>query len=144
MLSHALKEQAHPKRLLIPQAPVLVMGGQKLYCLTPDGELKNPETQEARLLIQQQMPIVCNAPQLAARLGMERFHAYDVLELFAFIRPGKFCVPTPRGLARVLNLLEPAAPEDQCLTLRDCIRHLLIDLTSPGHAEKAILPPLPR
>ena len=137
MTLQAIKEQATPKRLLIPQAPVLVMDGHKLFCLTLEGELKNLETGEARLLIQQHMPIVCNGPQLAARLGMERFHAYDVLELFAFIRPGKFAVPTPRGIARALNLFEPETPEDQCLGLRDSIRHLLVDLTAPGREEKS-------
>ena len=144
MTTQALKEPAPSgagalpqKRLLIPQAPVLVMDGHRLFCLTLEGELKNLETAEARLLIQQHMPIVCNGTQLAARLGMERFHAYDVLELFAFIRPGKFAVPTPRGIARALNLLEPESPEDQCLGLRDSIRHLLVDLTAPGHEEKS-------
>lgn len=137
MSTQALKEQVIPKRLLIPQAPVLVMDGHRLFCLTLEGELTNLETGEARLLIQQHMPIVCNGPQLAARLGMERFHAYDVLELFAFIRPGSFAVPTPRGIARALNLFEPETPEDQCLGLRDAIRHLLVDLTAPGREEKS-------
>ena len=137
MSSQALKKQAQPRRLLIPQAPVLVMGGHRLFCLTTDGELKNIKTQEARLLVRQHMPIVCNALHLAARIGIERFHAYDVLELFAFIHPGKFSVPTPHGLARALNLFEPATPEDQCLILRDSIRHLLIDLTTPERTEKS-------
>ncbi len=137
MTPQALQEQVLPKRFLIPQAPVLVMDGHRLFCLTAEGELKNLETEAARLLVRQQMPIVCNGPQLAARLGMERFHTYDVLELFAFIRPGKFAVPTPRGIARALDLLEPATPEDQCLALRDSIRHLLVDLTVPGREEKS-------
>jgi len=137
MSTQVLKEQAIPKRLLIPQAPVLVMDGHKLFCLTLEGELTNLEAGEARLLIQQHMPIVCNGPQLAARLGIERFHAYDVLELFAFIRPGKFAVPTPRGIAKALSLFEPETPEDQCLGLRDSIRHLLVDLTAPGREEKS-------
>ena len=137
MTIQALKEPAIPRRRLIPQAPVLVMDGHKLFCLTLEGELRNLETGEARLLIQQHMPIVCNGLQLAARLGMERFHSYDVLELFAFIRPGKFAVPTPRGIARALNLFEPETPEDQCLGLRDSIRHLLVDLTAPGREEKS-------
>ena len=137
MTPQALKEQASPRRFMIPQAPVLVLDGHKLFCLTLDGELKNLETGAAKLLVQQYMPIVCNGPQVAARLGMERFQAYDVLELFAFIRPGKFAVPTPRGIARALNLFEPATPEDQCLALRDSIRHLLVDLTAPGREEKS-------
>ncbi|MCE9507344.1 MAG: ATP-dependent DNA helicase [Alphaproteobacteria bacterium] len=137
MTLQARKEPAPNKRLLIPQAPVLVMDGHRLFCLTLDGELKEMEQPEARLLVQQHMPIVCNGPRLAAHLHMKRFHAYDVLELFAFIHPGKFSVPTPRGLARALNLLEPATPEDQCLALRDCIRHLLVDLTAAGREEKS-------
>src|SRR3990172_4182784 len=137
MTPQALKEPAAPRRLLIPQAPVLVMDGHRLFCLTLDGELTRLEMPEARLLIQQHMPIVCNAVQLAAQLEMRRFHAYDVLELFAFIHPGKFAVPTPRGIARTLNLLEPATPEDQCLSLRDSIRHLLADLTAAGREEKS-------
>ncbi len=137
MTSQALKEQAIPKKLLIPQAPVLVMDGHKLFCLTLEGELTKLETAEARLLIQQHMPIVCNAPQIAARLGMESFQSYDVLALYAFVRPGTFAVPTPRGIARALNLFEPLEPEDQCLALRDSIRHLLVDLTAPGRVEKS-------
>jgi len=131
------KTGAAPRRLLLPKAPVLVMDGRKLLCLTPEGELVQLETPEARLLMRQQLPSVCYVAQLAARLGMERVLAYDLLELFAFIHPGRFSVPTPRGLAKALSLLEPASPEDQCLTLRDCIRHLLVDMTAAGRAEKS-------
>lgn len=142
MVPQALREQAIlSRRVLVPEAPVLVMEGHRLFCLTLDGELKNIETGEARALVGRHMPIVCNGSQLAGRLGMEKVAAYDVLELFAFIRPGNFCVPTPRGLARALSLFEPATPEDACLSLRDSIRHLLVDLTAAqegqGRVEKS-------
>ncbi len=135
-----------PPRLLIPAAPVLALDGHKLLCLTTDGELKNMTVAEAQLLVRGHMPIVCDAPRLAARLGLlhgpnhnatPELHAYDVLELFAFIHPGKFAAPTPRGLSKALNLIEPDSAEDQCLALRDCIRHLLVDLTAPGRVEKS-------
>ncbi len=133
-----LKTEAPPaRRLLIPSASVLIMDGHRLFCLTLDGELKNLETEQAREMVRQHKPIVCNGPQLAARLGVPLFPAYDVLELFAFIRPGEFCVPTPRGLAKTLNLLEPEMPEDACLSLRDSIRHLLVDMTAAGRVEKS-------
>lgn len=137
MQQTAPKIAVAPKRLLIPKAPALVMDGQQVFCLTLEGELTQLSVPEARLLIQQRMPIVCNAPRLAATLGMKRFQAYDVLELFAFIHPGKFAVPTPRGIAKSLHLLEPATAEDQCLTLCDSIRHLLVDMTAEGRAEKS-------
>lgn len=136
-MTGAVAQQPAQKRLLIPKAPVLVMAGHSLYCLTLDGELKQVEEGEARAVVSRHMPIVCNAPQLAARLKMERFPAFDVLELFAFIHPGKFCVPTPRGMAKALSLLEPESAEDQCLSLRDTARHLLADLMTPGREEKS-------
>lgn len=121
-----------PRRLLVPQAPVLVLDGAQLLCLTTDGEFTPLSADAARQLVRQRMPLVCHAPHIAAHLGMERFQAYDVLELFAFVHPGVFTVPTPRGLARRLNLLEPESGEDQCLSLRDIARHLLADLGSAG------------
>jgi ATP-dependent DNA helicase DinG len=137
-MSQALspEPQTPARRLPVPKAPVLVQDGHRLFCLTLDGELKTLPDDEARKIIAAHMPIVCNGPNIARRLKTERFHAYDVLELFAFVHPGRFTVPTPRGLSRTLNLLEPASPEDQCLSLRDCIRHLLLDLTADGRAEK--------
>ncbi len=137
MSQAAAPTPATARRLLIPKAPVLVMGGHSLYCLTLDGELKRLSDDEARATVSQHIPIACNAPAIAQRLKVERFAAYDLLELYAFIHPGRFCVPTPKGLARALNLLEPASPEDQCLSLRDTIRHLLADLTLPGREEKS-------
>ena len=52
--------------------------------------------------------MVCHARATARRLDIAGFAALDLLELFAFVRPARFCVPTPRGLAVALGL---AAPE---------------------------------
>ena len=35
---------------------------------------------------------------------MRGLTAFDVLELYAFVRPARFCVPTPRGLAKALDI----------------------------------------
>lgn len=125
---HMPQTAAVQRRLLVPQAPVLVLEGLQLLCLTTDGEFTPLTPDAARQMVRSYMPLVCHAPHIAAHLGMERFHAYDVLELFAFVHPGAFTVPTPRGIARRLNLLEPDSAEDQCLALRDIARHLLADL----------------
>jgi ATP-dependent DNA helicase DinG len=51
--------------------------------------------------------IVLNAPLVASRLGYPDLSGLDLLELFAFVFPARFMVPTPRGLAHALDLPEP-------------------------------------
>ena len=52
--------------------------------------------------------LMLNAPLVANRLGYPDLSGLDLLELFAFVHPAKFCVPTPKGLAHALGLEEPA------------------------------------
>ena len=127
---------AAPRRLLVPRAPVVVLHGHKLACLTVEGEIRPLTIDTVREMVRQTRPIVCHGPHLARFLGIDRFPAYDVLELFAFIHPGRFTVPTPAGIARSLHLFEPATAEDMCLSLRESIRHLLTDLTASNRTER--------
>ncbi|MEO1489433.1 MAG: ATP-dependent DNA helicase, partial [Pseudomonadota bacterium] len=46
-------------------------------------------------------------PSRVATKGYPDLSGLDLLELFAFVRPAQFCVPTPRGLAQALELAEP-------------------------------------
>lgn len=55
--------------------------------------------------------LLLNAPLVANRLGYPDLSGLDLLELFAFVHPARFCVPTPRGLAAALGLSEPASDE---------------------------------
>ncbi|WP_421997221.1 ATP-dependent DNA helicase [Reyranella sp.] len=75
-----------------------------------------------------QPPLVCHAPAVAARLGLEDLPALDLLELFAFVRPAQFCLPTPRGLAEALDLPVPETPEEQAACLPEAARVLLDEL----------------
>ena len=54
--------------------------------------------------------ILLNAPLVAARLGLSELSGLDLLELYAFVHPARFAVPTPAGLARALGLEPP--PDD--------------------------------
>lgn len=118
------------QRVLIPKAPILTLAGGKLICLDTEGEIETILPDKARKIIYETPPIVCHALRIANYLKISPFPAFDVLELFAFIKPGEFCVPTVAGISGALSLFEPASPEDQCRTLRDCIRHLLSDLAT--------------
>ncbi len=51
--------------------------------------------------------ILLNAPLIAQRLGQPELSGLDCLELFAFLHPARFMVPTPRGLARAAGLAVP-------------------------------------
>ena len=67
---------------------------------------------------------------------------FDLLELFAFVRPGASCAPSPVGLARALSLPLPATPFDQALVLREIASLLLSEIEGLGEAEKTGLRPL--
>ena len=56
--------------------------------------------------------LMLNAPLIASRLGYPDLSGLDLLELFAFVHPARFCVPTPKGLAHALGLPEPASDGD--------------------------------
>jgi ATP-dependent DNA helicase DinG len=51
--------------------------------------------------------LLLNAPLVASRLGYPDLSGLDLLELFAFVHPARFVVPTPKGLAHALDLEEP-------------------------------------
>ncbi len=52
-------------------------------------------------------PLICHARASARRMRVLPFPAFDLLELFAFVRTAQFCLPTPRGLAAALGLTPP-------------------------------------
>ena len=89
-------------------APALVAGGGGAVWIEPGGE---PETlslkDAARRVREGPAPLVCHAGALARRLGTGPIEALDLLELFAFAHPARFCLPTPRGLAQALDLPLP-------------------------------------
>jgi len=91
----------------VPAAPVLAAGITRAAWLTPDGEIDEMRLSEAGQRAASEPPIVVHAPATARRLGLDRLACYDALELFAFVRPAKFCLPTPRGLAEATGQPSP-------------------------------------
>ncbi len=73
--------------------------------------------------------IVAHASLTARRLGLSppprSADLLDALELFAFVRPARFCAPSAAGLALALGFAEPAGAEAQALALREACRLLL-------------------
>src|SRR6187402_123673 len=69
--------------------------------------------------------LLLNAPLVATRLGYPDLSGLDLLELFAFIHPARFCVPTPKGLAHALGLPEPASDDAVPALLQEAAGALL-------------------
>src|SRR6185369_17870258 len=112
----------------LPDAPLLVAGFAGAAWLDTTGEVLLMAPQDAARRVARTRPILCHGPATAKRLGIERFAAFDLLELFAFVRPARFCLPTPRGLAEALGLPLPRGLEDEAAALHRVMAGLLAEL----------------
>ena len=80
--------------------------------------------------------LILNAPLVAARLGYPDLSGLDLLELFAFVRPAQFCVPTPRGLAQATGIAEPVSESDVPAFLQAATSSLLDHCASDDWEER--------
>jgi ATP-dependent DNA helicase DinG len=124
------------RQLLLPEVPAIVAGARSAVWLSPDGEVQTLPLAQAGLRAGNDPVMVCHAPALARRLGTERLAALDLLELFAFVHPARFCVPTPRGLAEALGLAPPKGLEADALVLFEASRRLLSTLAERPRDEE--------
>ena len=125
MSDDTARQQPEPGRVLVPAAPVVVAGFREVAWLSPDGEIEALSPAEAARRVQIDPPLLCHAAATAQRIEAPVFAAFDLLELFAFAYPARFCVPTPRGLAEALGLPPPHRPADACVTLAAAAQALL-------------------
>ena len=72
-----------------------------------EGAVRGSSKGEAVMAAADTPHLILNAPLIATRLGYPDLSGLDLLELFAFVHPAVFCVPTPKGLAHALDLPEP-------------------------------------
>ena len=108
----------------------MVAGLSEAIWITTDGEVLHLSARDAAVRARADSPLVCYAKVTARRLGAEKFPAFDLLELFAFVRPARFCVPTPRGLADALGLAPPANLGGAARVLYEAAGRLLRELAA--------------
>src|SRR5215468_9895330 len=83
-----------------------------------DGQTECIELRDARALFEGGDVLVAHSAFVAGRLGSRaNTMLFDVLELFAFVRPGLPFVPSALGLARALGLPAPRTSEDSAQSL---------------------------
>nr|WP_317893278.1 ATP-dependent DNA helicase [uncultured Sphingomonas sp.] len=105
--------------------PALHASHGGIWVATPEGEVRGISRGEAIRLAADTPTLVLNAPLVAQRLGYAELSGLDLLELFAFLRPARFMVPTPKGLAAVTGLPVPESDAAVAPFLRDAAAALL-------------------
>ena len=120
--------------------PALVPAPGGAVLCDRDGMCRRIGFDEARRLFRSGNVIIAHAAFVSGRLKAPPAAAlFDVLELFAFIKPGAPFVPSALGLARALGMAIPHSLEEQAAALRDSAQ-ALIDLLH--HAPEAARVPM--
>jgi ATP-dependent DNA helicase DinG len=123
--------------MAIPLAfPALYASHAGIWIASPDGEVRAVSRGEAVARAAETPMIMLNAPMMAQRLGYAELSGLDVLELFAFVHPARFVVPTPKGLAEVLGIPHSQGEDKIALLLQSATQHLLTAMTNPAWPER--------
>ena len=91
--------------------PVLYPHGTRIIWITQNGEITVRDRQAIAAELALGPPLVCHRRWSEARSSVEIASCLDLMELFAFVRPARFCLPTPTGLAAQLSLPRPDSAE---------------------------------
>lgn len=133
-----LVTSAEAKSITLDTLPVLAVGTLRALVLSPDGELEDMSHDEAAERVSRNPHVMVNMPVVARRLGLGHLRAYDTLELYAFVHPARFCLPTIGGLLSSLVVdLPHASLEDQVIATQATARHLLADLAAETYRYRA-------
>ena len=109
----------------------------------PEGETRRAGLDEARALFRSGEVLIAHAAFVAGRLKTAPAKPlFDVLELFAYVRPAQPFVPSAIGLARVLGLEFPHTPEAGALALRNAADVLLEELKIKSDKDRGQMRPL--
>jgi ATP-dependent DNA helicase DinG len=103
----------------------------------PNGQVRAVSKGEAAGQAADTPLVMLNAPLVGQRLGYADLSGLDVLELFAFVYPARFMVPTPKSLAEALGVSPHPSLEGEGLNFSD--EHIPRLLLSATHTLLATL-----
>ena len=113
--------------------PVFYPHGTQLIWISQNGEITRPSRETLAAQLPLGAVLLCHRRWSAARAGVDIDHYLDLMELFAFVRPARFVLPTPRGLAQQLGLPRPQQGEDMAALMPKIAFTLLDELASPSN-----------
>jgi len=130
--------KADAESIKLHMLPTLAVGPSDAVVLTCDGSLEHLTHDEAMLAATERPHIMVNTPMIARRLGLSQHEAYDVLELYAFTRPARYCLPTVSGLCAALMINIPVESiEDQAIAAAAVAKHLISELAAETYRYRA-------
>jgi ATP-dependent DNA helicase DinG len=100
------------------------------------GEVREAGRGEAIARAAETPHILLNAPLVGQRIGYPDLSGLDLLELFAFLHPARFAVPTAAGMARALGLDAPSGDADSAASLQRIAEQLMAVLDNPDWRER--------
>jgi ATP-dependent DNA helicase DinG len=104
--------------------------------IAADGEVREASRGEAIARLADTPHIILNAPMVGQRPGYADVSGLDLLELFAFVHPARFAVPTVAGLARATGVDPPQTDTGAAQTLATIADRLLAVLSDPDWPER--------
>ncbi len=108
-----------------------------------DGGLKMLSRADGAALLRSGEVLVAHAGFVAGRLNSEIARpVFDLLELFAFVRPCQPCVPSALGIARALGIAVPENPDAVVATLHSAAEQLLNEIPLLDEGVKSALRPM--
>src|SRR4051794_4494476 len=107
-----------------------------IWLAAGDGEIREASRGEAIARAAETPHIILNAPLVGQRLGYPELSGLDLLELFAFLHPARFAVPTPAGLSKALELELPGTEAEAAASLQGIADRLLDVLADPKWSER--------
>ncbi|HWF77227.1 MAG TPA: ATP-dependent DNA helicase [Caulobacteraceae bacterium] len=127
-------------------APALVVLPGPRAAVCDGAPARSVRPPQARDLFEAGPVLVAHAGLTARRLQINppprSARIFDVLELFAFVRPAAFCAPSAAGLALALGLPEPRGAAEQAAALREAAARLLGQLAetpTPSREEALVV-----
>ena len=103
-----------------------------IWVASGNGETREASRGEAIARAAETPHIILNAPLVGQRLGYPELSGLDLLELFAFVHPARFAVPTVAGLSRGLAIEPPANESAAATSLQAIAGRLLSTFADPG------------
>ena len=127
--------------IALPELPIVMPLAKDVVWISADGEIEQITRNAAVDRLDGNQALFCHKKWAATRLGMEvnglgALNGLDALELFAFVRPSQFCLPTAKGLGESLGLDTYGSDDDQALLIPQSCQKLLTELTQLSDAKK--------
>ena len=120
----------------IPPIPALYASHAGIWLCEAGENARVVSRGEAVSRVSETPALLLNAPLTGQRLGYGDLSGLDLLELWAFVHPAQFLVPTPKGLAQALGLTIPQKEQDIPLLLHDATKALIGHMQDSGWSER--------